>query len=556
MDETVQLQNQAKLSNFELEVQEAKYNLLLAEIALEEAQNAKSVVRMQRDSEGNYGYVYTADNEAIGEAEQNYLDAENELYNIRLEGANEFVEKKLELDQQYYDKLREIETDESLNEQERQQKRAELMDWYQQQCTEYARIFQVAIAEDARVAQDAWGSEFKDMVLDTESWKINTENYIGNVQGAYATFQGEVDRLNKLIGSSMGTAGQTIKDTLNAALLDTKNKTSELDDAIGDESNGLIGALNDEIDKVDEAAEHWRLKLLPELAQAIKYYKELAWNAGNAWITEAGNVPPPIVLDKPGDGGDGDNPPPVDNPEDGTGNGDKSTYTGPETPVEETPKENSYEKWASDVYFGANKVSGKSGFATEEEAKNYRHGVVGTVSVGKSGDGSWAYRIWYNDKIVSAQNGYATQEEAYAAGNANRYPTVKIYSYSSGPIGKGGVATQSRFDTGGYTGSWGPEGRLAMLHQKELVLNASDTENMLQAISLVRDIIQHIDLSAAMASTRGGFSLNALNDTTTALEQQVSIEANFPNVQDRYEIEAAFNNLINTASQFANRKKL
>ena len=111
MDETAQLQNQAKLSNFELEVQEAKYNLLLAEIALEEAQNAKSVVRMQRDSEGNYGYVYTADSEAIGEAEQNYLDAENELYNIRLEGANEFVEKKLELDQQYYDKLREIETD-------------------------------------------------------------------------------------------------------------------------------------------------------------------------------------------------------------------------------------------------------------------------------------------------------------------------------------------------------------------------------------------------------------------------------------------------------------
>ena len=40
------------------------------------------------------------------------------------------------------------------------------------------------------------------------------------------------------------------------------------------------------------------------------------------------------------------------------------------------------------------------------------------------------------------------------------------------------------------------------------------------------------------------------------LEQKVSIEASFPNVQDRYEIEAAFNNLINTASQFANRKKL
>jgi hypothetical protein len=43
--------------------------LLLAEIALEEAQNAKSTVRLQRDSEGNFGYVYTADQKAIDEAE-------------------------------------------------------------------------------------------------------------------------------------------------------------------------------------------------------------------------------------------------------------------------------------------------------------------------------------------------------------------------------------------------------------------------------------------------------------------------------------------------------
>jgi hypothetical protein len=43
-----------------LDIQQAKYDLLLAEIALKEAQNAKSTVRLQRDSEGNFGYVYTA----------------------------------------------------------------------------------------------------------------------------------------------------------------------------------------------------------------------------------------------------------------------------------------------------------------------------------------------------------------------------------------------------------------------------------------------------------------------------------------------------------------
>jgi hypothetical protein len=39
--------------------------VLLAEIALEEAQNAKATVRLQRDAEGNFGYVYTADSEKV-----------------------------------------------------------------------------------------------------------------------------------------------------------------------------------------------------------------------------------------------------------------------------------------------------------------------------------------------------------------------------------------------------------------------------------------------------------------------------------------------------------
>ena len=49
-------------------------------------------------------------------------------------------------------------------------------------------------------------------------------------------------------------------------------------------------------------------------------------------------------------------------------------------------------------------------------------------------------------------------------------------------------------DTGGYTGVWGPDGRLAMLHEKELVLNASDTSNFLKAVDVMREIVKSIDL--------------------------------------------------------------
>jgi len=94
--ETNELQNQTKLSQYELDIQQAKYDLLLAKIALEEAQNAKSTVRLQRDSEGNFGYVYTADSSAISDAEQNLADKQNALYNIGLDGANEYMQKYAE----------------------------------------------------------------------------------------------------------------------------------------------------------------------------------------------------------------------------------------------------------------------------------------------------------------------------------------------------------------------------------------------------------------------------------------------------------------------------
>jgi hypothetical protein len=53
------------------------------------------------------------------------------------------------------------------------------------------------------------------------------------------------------------------------------------------------------------------------------------------------------------------------------------------------------------------------------------------------------------------------------------------------------------FDTGGYTGAWGSEGKLAMLHEKEIVLNKEDTSNMLKAVNILRDISGILNLKAS-----------------------------------------------------------
>ena len=111
------------------------------------------------------------------------------------------------------------------------------------------------------------------------------------------------------------------------------------------------------------------------------------------------------------------------------------------------------------------------------------------------------------------------------------------------------------FKTGGYTGDWGPEGRLALLHEKELVLNKVDTENLLKSVEVMRSIDDILNtqpyLQNLMTLTSDMFRV--MTDHSDILQQEVTIHADFPNVTDHSEIEEAINNLINGASQYAHR---
>ena len=113
------------------------------------------------------------------------------------------------------------------------------------------------------------------------------------------------------------------------------------------------------------------------------------------------------------------------------------------------------------------------------------------------------------------------------------------------------------YDSGGYTGNWGTVGKLAVLHQKEIVLNADDTANMLAAVQITRAMLDTIDLNAKQASLGLGnlMASGIKEEKTETLKQEVNITAEFPNVQNHTEIEDAFNNLINQASQYAYRSR-
>ena len=105
------------------------------------------------------------------------------------------------------------------------------------------------------------------------------------------------------------------------------------------------------------------------------------------------------------------------------------------------------------------------------------------------------------------------------------------------------------FKTGGYTGNWnGENGKVAMLHQKELVLNADDTRNILDAVKIMRTM-GDIVINRISALSNGISSPNGIAADMDSIKQNVTINADFPNVESSKEIEDAFNNLMNIATQ-------
>jgi hypothetical protein len=95
-----------------------------------------------------------------------------------------------------------------------------------------------------------------------------------------------------------------------------------------------------------------------------------------------------------------------------------------------------------------------------------------------------------------------------------------------------------------------------MLHEKELILNKTDTENMLKIIEMVRSISTQLESKAYMASL-AQLEANRLREkvamNSNNFEQSVIIHAEFPDAVYATEIENALSNLVNGAAQYANR---
>lgn len=651
IDETKGLQETTQLSKYELEIQQAKYDLLLAQIALEEAQNAKSTVRLSRDNEGNFGYVYTADQNKIDDAQQAVDDADNKLYNLSLEGQQQYTEKYLQAEQAMYEELKQLQQDyldgNIASEEEYELRKSQIQEHYlgpEGVLTTYSKLYNVAVQTDANATADYWGQEYGRMTQDTETWKTAVNNYLLEIDGQIEEWKNVQTTANSDVGGALNNSKKATEE------LTTESRN--LRDTINDE---VIPAISDEIKKVQEqtgAYADQRQKLLDLIATYEDYLKKLDATISvnsigfdkdtdyselmNEYLSKGGktsdNTYKQLLAqrnakidwlktqgkDKNYWGTYGDETTDMydrllggENWTNSKGQDMQKWFTADyvddsklteifETlgvPIEEIQTLLTDLKTSSDstgekidatketIQTSTDNINTKISETTE--SVNTKAGEIGDSINTKVGETTDNLNNTFNETkdILNEDINVFKDETINAFENIGQIIENGVESIVdsvneaageiSSSVGSGfsevrgeisGLQSQinslrssqsiyglASFDTGGYTGNWGPEGKLAMLHEKELILNENDTSNLLSTISFIRELVNMIDAQAASASLFNLMSTPSPNPNANTLEQKVEITAEFPNVNDRYEIEEAFNNLVNRASQYANK---
>jgi hypothetical protein len=110
------LRNKEKVSQYDVDRAEKLLQVEQARMALQDAQSAKTTMRLKRDSQGNYSYQYVADNNAVDDARDNLAQAQNDLYNFDKERYQSVLDDMLNAWKDFQSDYKDILEDTSLTE--------------------------------------------------------------------------------------------------------------------------------------------------------------------------------------------------------------------------------------------------------------------------------------------------------------------------------------------------------------------------------------------------------------------------------------------------------
>lgn len=582
------LREKENLTQYDLDAAEARYQIALKEIALEEARENKNAMKLMRDTNGNWSYQYVADEDNIAEKQQELSDAMYKFYELSDKAYQENLESIQKLNQEYFDKAEEIATNELLTEQEKELKLEELRKWYLNQ-------YQLLVSENEIIRQNLANgtvgvlnnlynqdaTNFENMTLQeqaalTQVKELGIASFAELEDKARQNIEGIGNSINIVAEQNipeMTSKTQELADTwgaddgasVKAQSLDALNSmietseqyqitSSEVAAAVKEDwgENGIAGAISNATQYVIDLEEATK-NLCNDTKTNLATYKDNVDEISTSWgnvktaiedsikqLNELyklqGNPPPKVdVPDGTKEEGDGGGLIKIRDSVGGGGGGGKESDIPPDKKVES--------KNGDSFYLAGFISNGPTLYATSTGGHTGAQiGEIGTYTYKKVDYGKGVKYPYYLDVYQGSKkvkSGYISESEL------NTFKT------------KAGDRIVSRFDTGGYTGEWGSDGRMAILHEKELVLNKEDTSNILAAVNGIRQF-SSIESAiskgiASMIMNMTGMGMNVNYNTNEAkgnqTKQVFNIQAEFPNANNVSEIREAILSLPGLASQ-------
>ena len=572
-DELEALRNKDQLSEYDLKRAELRYQIAIKQIALEEAQQNKNKMRLRRDTQGNYRYEYVADEDQVNKTKQELSDFYNQLYNLDAKKYSENLEKVYNLTKEAEDKIQDLYEDTTLTNEERQERILEITEYYNElinQLTadnEYIKLnLQESTMSELFDLYDVNKDNYADM---TDSQKVILERYLKDSEDlTNAAYDNLFNVYNENIENFKNMTDEEVNILMNELIPGWDSAYQQMIDSLNAEG-GFIEATKQAYAECEVAAENYYTKVM-ELAGQSTEANQQAIDTVNE-LREANEQVLEVARQEMEEGIKY-----LEYLE------DLKKAREADAAAAKAQTKAAYEYWQEQqrqAAEAAKKEAEKKKAENEkkkEAAKTTTTTTTATASTSsgsssgssKSGDGkltvgdkaTYTGKYYYDSYGKSpAGSKYAGVKNGIVVDKINSNPYGIHIKSSDGKYNDLGWVKKSQlsgYDTGGYTGTWGKDGRLALLHQKELVLNATDTKNMLDAVKIIRNI----------TDTMGTTLLNRIADISSAnvgnilsnsgqIEQRVQIDATFPNVTNHNEIEEALNNLVNAAAQRVNSLK-
>ena len=536
----------ALMSQYDLDHARARYELLLAEIALEEARNAKNTVQLKRDSEGNWGYVYTADQDKIAEAEQNYEDKLHDMQEAAKEYRNEMESQVIDALNNMFEELGGLDK----NAADYQEKAWKIYQFYYDKLQYLAVEFDKALADSNSTLAD---TVFADEGIMTDFLTYIT-NLMNGVKDAPEQLINQYKNLQDTIRKANESAGIDSDNFSNNVIINIDWVNGKTEDLAKD-MDSFMGDISDSITKVIDTIQTWKetyLNAIRDMMAANEkwnlssyevpagysswedYFKdhppEIDWDWTPSYTGEAGGEYRGYMVGNESNSGTSDSGGSPKNPPKTPGGGGSGGYRT--VPLPERRYDTSD---ADDVIEEFYNYGKESQYAREQRYQQQRNNAANKAATATSSNGK-SKRITKTISGLYTSN-WSTDYFDWLKGS--KTASKWLYGYA----------------TGGYTGNWGTsDGKVALLHEKELVLNKKDTANILDSVNIVRDMNNQINRNIRYASFAQQVAAQIKGQLQNELKQNVEIQATFPSVTNSNEIEDAFNNLVNAAAQYVNSK--